>query len=84
MTASDELRTIRLLRYALAAIWTALEYDDAGKEEAIAAAQTIADEGLKLSVAYASRGKDLTDDSTGLASWRRHVNEAGVVIKEPW
>lgn len=69
---SEEVRMIRMLRHALAAIWTELE-QDGDPETMIGHAQLIADDGLDLSGKYASKFKDLTDDSRGLESWRIHV-----------
>lgn len=70
---NDELKMIRFLRRALAAIWTGLE-TDTNLEDAADDAQIIATEALQLSVKYCKPGKDLTDDTRGMESWRRYLN----------
>ena len=65
----NELESVRLLRFALAAIWTELERENPSLEDC----QRIADEALDLTVVYCgSRG---VSDEVGLESWLEYLEK---------
>lgn len=77
----DDKETISLLRFALAAIWTQLEYADLSKDGTYEA-QFIANEALQITLDSANPGKDLSDDSIGIESWNKRCQKLGIYGKE--
>lgn len=66
-----EAEAVRLLRFALASVWTECEKDVPNTEDL----QRVASEALELTRDYATKGKDLTNDGTGLDGWLQFLGK---------
>jgi hypothetical protein len=65
------MKIIELLRFALASVSTELEKDNPNIEDI----WKIVEEALVLTKNYASLGKDLTNQETGLLGWRIFIDK---------
>jgi len=72
-----EKQAIDLLRHALAAVWTAVEYEH---ENFAADAWQIAEEALHITKEWAT-GK-VPSDTTGLESWKEYLQRKNVKVEE--
>lgn len=71
------IKTIGLLRFALAAIWTNFDTETVAECDKIEHAMQIADHALEITK-HLARGKDLTLDGVGLESWKGFLAKHGV------
>lgn len=74
-----ERECIDILRYALASVWTDLEYHIPEDME-VPDSWDIANQALRLTDDFAPRGKDLTDDGTGYNGWKDYLKKKGIEI----
>ena len=73
MLVMDTDKTIKLLRFALAAVWTECERDQP-ENSIISNCQIICDEALKITIEHAKAKTFGGIDGTGLESWREYID----------